>query len=110
MKKKFPVVSKSGNTYQVKIFFVDDWYAEELDSMRVNIYKQINGLFGIKRMKKLEQFKIHRTKKEYLSKHNYIHIAKTFVSKYEIDNEEELYFKKRLKRISKEFDEWDGQC
>lgn len=100
--RKFPVVSKSGIEYEVRI--KADWHLD--DTYRVTLHKRYKSIFGLQRIKELERTYVYGSTFE----QNFVEMAKYIVFKFESRVSDEITEDgQRLKSIG-EFAEWDGKC
>lgn len=105
--KKFPVISKEGNEYEVEIF-----YGLSLAYAGMNIIiSEVKGktIFGRSR-RKLEHYHILENEVNILEENSYIDLAKRYVERCEKENQRFIEHASRKKRYEEEFKEWDGRC
>jgi len=106
--KKYPIISKSGNEYQVELFVGE---SIALAGFNIIIKERRKGFFGIRHFKKLKHYNESMTEKEMFEEYgSYVDIAKYFVDVHEQDEKERLDFKELRSNYAKEFEEWDGRC
>jgi len=106
--KKYPIISKSGNKYQVGLFVGE---SIALAGFNIVIKERRKGFFGIEYFKKLKHYNESMTEKEMFEEYgSYVDIAKYFVAVHEQDEKERLDFKELRSSYAKEFEEWDGKC
>lgn len=102
--KKFPVTSKEGNEYLIKI--TDDGYG----FLKGKIYKKVK-LPGVKlhitvKLNWMNNWLFGKESWEF----DYIKIAKRCVEKYEDSVTDKLRNKKLHKQNKDKFIDWDGKC
>lgn len=106
--KKYPVISKSGQTYQVEMFVGESL---ALAGFNVVIRKQRKGLFGISYKQTLRHFSISKYEEIMFEEYgSYVDIASYFVAVYEDEVRKALEEEERRETYTKEFEEWDGIC
>lgn len=104
--KKYPVISKNGNKYEVKIFVGQTIsYA----GLNIIIYKRRKGFFGLFKRKNLKHFSVLNYR-DFLDEweYSYVTITKHFVKKYEKELLKEVTTQNKCAKGIKEFEEWDG--
>jgi len=106
--KKYPVISKSGNEYQVELFVGK---SIALAGFNIVIKERREGIFGIEYFKKLEHYNPFKSEREMFEEFGgYEDIAKYFVTEYENEMKEKIEFEEMRNNYAKEFEEWDGRC
>jgi len=107
MLKKYPVISKSGNVYEVVLFFGSSIaYA----GLNVDIKKETRTIFGLKKIKTVRFFNTGIPEDRVLRSIGYIDIVKRYVAIYENEIKEVRESVDRREVLTKEFEEWDGYC
>lgn len=102
--RKFPVTSKNGVEYLVKI------KPTYLEHFAIGVYVEMTGLFGRKRMKLVNGDNLEGAPWYFGPKHNYdfIKMAKAEIERIENEAQEELARKEAIKANIAKFNEWDG--
>ena|SRR5690625_3622362 len=105
--KKYPVISESGNEYQVELFV-----GKSLALVGFNIViKGRKDIFGIEYFETLRHYNRFNTEREMFEEFgDYIGIAKYYVTIYENEIKERNELKEMRNNYVKEFEEWDGRC
>lgn len=102
---KFPVISKNGNEYLIKI----KEYAP-YNIYHVYLYKPYINIFGKRKFKKVFSSKKENFHYGFNWEDDFIEIAKDFIETYENkNNEKENNLNSKKENIEK-FKKWDGKC
>ena len=101
--EKYPVISKNGNVYKVKVFFGESFkYA----GINIFLYQVKKGIFGQERFRVVARYGELIDEKELIEIYgDYIGLVSWYIEKYE----ERLEIEKEAKEtLPDKFEEWDG--
>lgn len=105
--KKYPVISESGNEYQVELFVGK---SIALAGFNIVIKERSELIFGIGYFKELKHYNLHKSEREMFEEFGgYVDIAKYFISEYEYEMREKIEFEEARNNYVKEFEEWGGR-
>lgn len=106
--KKYPIISESGNEYQVELFVGK---SIALAGFNIVIKERRELIFGIEYFKELKHYNPLMSEREMFEEFGgYVDIAKYFVTEYENEMREKIEFGEMRNNYVKEFEEWDGRC